>query len=68
MSEDFQKRIFNPFSQEEQGYTRTYDGTGLGLSLVKKYADLNHAEITFSSEKKIGTTFEIIFKKQNNLN
>ena len=62
MSEDFQKKIFDPFTQEEQGYTRKYDGAGLGLALVMKYAKLNDAQLTFSSKKDVGTTFKIKFK------
>jgi len=59
MSEEFQKKIFDPFTQEEQGYTRKYDGAGLGLALVMKYAKLNNAKLTFSSKKNVGTTFKI---------
>lgn len=35
MSEEFQKKLFTPFTQVEQRYTRKYDGSGLGLSLVQ---------------------------------
>lgn len=62
MSEEFLQNLFLPFSQEEQGYTRKYDGNGLGLALVKRYSELNNAEIKVESEKGIGTTFKIIFK------
>lgn len=57
MSDEFQTKIFNPFAQEEQGYSRKYEGTGLGLSLVQKYAKLNDANLTFTSKKGEGTTF-----------
>ena len=30
----------------QTGYTRKFEGTGLGLALVKKYAELNNAEMT----------------------
>lgn len=59
ISEDFMNRMFTPFSQESQGYTRVYEGNGLGLSLVKKYADLIGATIDVSSKKNSGTTFSI---------
>lgn len=61
ISENFQKRLFESFSQEEQGYNRTYDGNGLGLSLVKKYCEYNNATIDVKSKKGVGTTFIITF-------
>lgn len=61
ISEEYIPRLFEAFSQEEQGYTRSYEGIGLGLSLVKNYADLNNAEVTVTSKKNIGSTFSVIF-------
>jgi len=61
MSEEFQKKIFDPFTQEEQGYTRKYDGAGLGLALVMKYAKLNGVKLSFTSIKAVGTTFKVEF-------
>lgn len=61
MSDGFQANIFDPFSQEETGYTRKFEGTGLGLTLVKKYCELNNAEIIIESKKNKGTTFTVIF-------
>lgn len=61
ISQEYMEELFSPFSQEEIGYTRTYDGSGLGLALVKKYCDLNKALIEVKSEKGKGTTFKIIF-------
>jgi PAS domain S-box-containing protein len=53
--------IFKPFTQEDQGYTRKYEGNGLGLALVRKYAELNKAKIEVDSEKGKGSTFKVIF-------
>ncbi|MEK6552000.1 MAG: ATP-binding protein, partial [Bacteroidota bacterium] len=50
---------------EEQGYTRAYDGNGLGLALVKRYCDINNAVIEVESEKNVGTTFRVIFSRQS---
>lgn len=61
MSEEFQKKVFTPFTQEEQGYSRKYDGTGLGLSLVYKYAQINNIKLNFHSVKSEGTTFIVEF-------
>jgi len=54
-------KIFDPFIQEDHGYTRKYQGNGLGLALVKKYCDINHLKIKFKSEKSVGTVFTIEF-------
>ncbi|GJQ63742.1 MAG: hypothetical protein SCALA702_27950 [Melioribacteraceae bacterium] len=56
ISEKYLPRLFEPFSQEEQGYTRAYDGNGLGLSLVKTCCDLNKIKIDIQSKKGSGTT------------
>ncbi len=65
ISKDYQEKLFKPFCQEERGYTRKFEGNGLGLSLVKKCCDINNAAITVDSKKNIGTTFTITFTKFN---
>ncbi|MBI5730214.1 MAG: PAS domain S-box protein [Ignavibacteriales bacterium] len=62
ISKDFFPHLFEPFVQEEQGYSRSYEGNGLGLALVKRYCDINNAVIEVESEKGVGTTFRVIFK------
>ncbi len=61
MSDEYKSRLFTPFSQEEEGYTRKFEGTGLGLALVKNYCSINNAEIRVESEKGEGTSFIITF-------
>jgi PAS domain S-box-containing protein len=61
IAQEYLPSLFKPFSQEQQGYTRKYEGNGLGLALVKGYCDLNNAEISVQSEKNKGTTFTIVF-------
>lgn len=63
ISEEYLDTIFEPFSQEEQGYTRKYEGNGLGLALVKKYCEMNRADIKVESKKGKGSCFTVIFKK-----
>ncbi len=63
IAEEFLPRLFDPFSQEEAGYTRKFEGTGLGLSLVKQYVEINNGEISVKSKKGVGTTFTVKFKK-----
>lgn len=61
ISEEFIPRLFEPFSQEEQGSLRTYEGNGLGLALVKKYCEINNSTIAVESEKGKGSKFTISF-------
>ena len=61
MSDEYLQKIFLPFSQEDVGYKREFEGNGLGLALVKKYIELNHADIHVESEKNIGSVFSITF-------
>ncbi|MGE5458406.1 MAG: ATP-binding protein, partial [Methanococcaceae archaeon] len=61
ISEDYLSKLFTPFSQEEMGYTRSFEGNGLGLALVKKYAEINNATIEVESQKNVGTNFKVIF-------
>ncbi|PID57912.1 MAG: hypothetical protein CR986_08315 [Ignavibacteriae bacterium] len=61
MSEEFLTKIFEPFSQEETGYTRKFEGTGLGLTLVRNYCELNKAKISIESKKNKGSTFIVKF-------
>lgn len=61
MGDDFMSTMFTPFSQEETGYTRRYEGTGLGLHLVKKYCEMNNAEIFVKSIKNKGSVFSVVF-------
>ncbi|MBU1101624.1 MAG: tetratricopeptide repeat-containing sensor histidine kinase [Bacteroidetes bacterium] len=63
ISKEFFPNLFAKFSQEEQGYTRKFEGTGLGLSLAKKYCEINGAEILVDSEKGKGTRFTVQFNK-----
>jgi signal transduction histidine kinase len=61
ISQEFLDKMFEPFTQEDRGYSRRYEGNGLGLSLVKKYCELNGITIQVKSKKGIGTKFELIF-------
>lgn len=61
ISPEFTNSIFEPFTQEDSGYTRRFEGNGLGLALVKKYCDLNNAKIIFESLKGKGSKFIVTF-------
>ena len=55
-------KLFEPFTQEEMGYTRSYEGNGLGLALAEKYAKLNGGKIKVESKKGEGSKFTVSFK------
>ena len=59
MSEDFQKHIYEPFTQEKKGGASKFGGTGLGMPITKKLVEKMGGNITFESESGIGTTFTI---------
>jgi len=61
IAKDFLPKLFQPFTQEETGYSRKYEGNGLGLALVKKYSDMIGSEIIVKSEKDKGSIFTVIF-------
>ena len=61
ISPDYLEHIFEPFSQEDTGYSRKFEGNGLALALVKKYAELNNLSIYVKSEKNVGSEFLLVF-------
>lgn len=63
ISDEYKSKLFLPFSQEELGYSRKYEGLGLGLALSRFYCDLNRAQITCDSQKGNGSVFNVLFQK-----
>jgi len=61
ISEEYLPELFTPFSQEERGYTRRFDGNGIGLALVREYCKINDIELSVKSKKGEGTRFDLIF-------
>ncbi|MEE9189346.1 MAG: ATP-binding protein, partial [Candidatus Neomarinimicrobiota bacterium] len=61
MSEEYMADIFKAFNQESTGYTKKFQGVGLGLALTKKYTDLNNINIEVTSNKGVGTTVSLTF-------
>ena len=51
--------IFNRFQQVDSSSTRKYEGTGLGLTIVKESVELMQGSISVQSEEKMGTTFRV---------
>ncbi len=61
ISKDYLNKIYDAFSQESSGYTKKYQGLGLGLTITKKYLDLNNVAINVVSTKGEGTVFTLTF-------
>ena len=54
-------RLFEPFSQESLESAQSHEGAGLGLALVRRYVEFNHAHIEVESTKHVGTAFIVTF-------
>lgn len=59
MSEEFQKHVFEAFTQEDTSARTTYSGIGLGLAITKKLVNCMNGEVSFESERGIGTVFTV---------
>ena len=58
---EYLNRLYEPFSQEHQGYSRRYEGNGLGLALVKRYCEINNVSVSLESQQGKGTTVQLVF-------
>ncbi len=59
MKPDFLEHIWDRFSQEDGGSRTDYKGTGLGMSITKRYVDLMGGTITVTSEYEHGSVFTV---------
>jgi signal transduction histidine kinase len=55
----FLPHLFELFSQEDAGYTRKFEGTGLGLALARRYVEKTGGRLSVETEKGRGSTFTI---------
>jgi CheY-like chemotaxis protein/anti-sigma regulatory factor (Ser/Thr protein kinase) len=65
IAEGYRARLFEPFSQEDDGSDRHFEGSGLGLALAKRYLELNGATISVESVKGRGSVFRIRFSRSS---
>ena len=54
-----QSLVWQEFRQASEGYNRSFEGTGLGLTITKKYVELLNGTIALISEEQQGTSFII---------
>ncbi len=59
IDEHEQEIIFHPFRQVDSAESRKYQGTGLGLALVKQFIELHNGTIEVESEVEKGSTFKL---------
>jgi len=56
-----QSKIFEAFTQADSSTTRKHGGTGLGLTICSKLAELLDAKISLTSEVDVGTEIDVVF-------
>ena len=59
ISPEDQARLFQPFVQLDARLSRNYEGTGLGLALVKQIAVLHGGDVSISSRRGEGSVFSV---------
>jgi len=57
ISKEDQKKLFQPFVQVDASTSRQFEGTGLGLALVKRFVGLHGGKVWIESEPGKGSTF-----------
>lgn len=58
------QRLFRPFTQLDSGLTRKHGGTGLGLYISHRFAELLNGRIEVESEQGTGSTFTLVLPRE----
>ncbi|MBR8826704.1 MAG: PAS domain S-box protein [Gomphosphaeria aponina SAG 52.96 = DSM 107014] len=64
MAEENLNKLFQPFSQIDSSLSRNYNGTGLGLALVRTIAELHGGKVSVVSSVGVGSKFTISLPKK----
>ena len=59
MTQEQLGRLFEPFTQADASTTRRYGGTGLGLTITRRFCEMLGGDIRVESEPSTGTTFTL---------
>ena len=59
MTQEQMAGLFQPFTQADASTTRKYGGTGLGLTISKRFAQMLGGDITVDAAPKVGSTFTL---------
>ena len=65
MDESFIPKVFDTFTQEDNGRTNKYGSTGLGMAITKNIVEIMNGSISVESEKGAGTEFTVIVTLKN---
>jgi len=57
--------LFEPFSQASEGIGRSYEGSGLGLFIVKRLVERLHGTIAIHSDSGTGTHFTVTLPREH---
>ena len=60
LNEEQLSHIFGSFAQGDNSLRRKYGGTGLGLTISQKFAQMHNGKIYVESEYGVGSTFILI--------
>lgn len=63
MAPSFIPHVFDEFTQESVGATRSFNGSGLGMAITKKLIEAIGGSIEVRSTKGVGSTFSLRFPK-----
>lgn len=66
IDEKFLPNVFDRFYQVDQADSRTYEGSGIGLALVKELTEIHGGEVSVISSKENGCTFTVMLRSASN--
>jgi signal transduction histidine kinase/CheY-like chemotaxis protein len=68
MSEEQVSRLFQAFAQADASTTRNFGGTGLGLTITRRFCAMLGGDVSVTSKSGSGSTFTIVLPDQSTRN